>query len=163
MDEMGYLIEEKGCKNIESPIEQEYLTLIYEAVQSYRNNCVVVFRGQRLSPNAFAILRFLCRHPRIDKAADIARYCGFSTSLASRSIDGMVRQGILDTVRDEQDRRINHVRIREECKEIEKLIADIDEKFYQDLTRGIPAEELAVFFDVFRRMMLNLKEKGVDA
>lgn len=147
-------------------MKKDYLSLFYEAVHGYRSSCTAEFRGHRLSPNAFVILRLLCHQPEVDKAVDIAKQCGVSTSLVSRSVDQMVRQGILETVRDEKDRRIIHIQIREDCKEIRDVIDRTNACFYANLTAGISEEELSVFFDVFHRMMLNLKskeQKGVEA
>ena len=110
-----------------------------------------------LTPNETVVLLFLSRHaPQQDTATDIAAARGISKALVARSVDCLHRRGFLEGERDENDRRIIHLRLCGEGIEIAEQLQQKCGQVASQLQQGIPAEELKAVHTIIKKMRRNL-------
>ncbi len=98
------------------------------------------FKEENFSHNEIAILILLSNNKSITTCSQLTFFLGVSKGLVSRSVDSLIDRGLVSSVRDPADKRVQHIRLTEEAgklivklkKEIEqindKLLGDISEK-----------------------------------
>ena len=99
---------------------------------------------------------YMLKHPEIDTAKDIARNLGISQSLICRSVDSLTRKGLIDVVKDSEDRRVNHLTLNIKEKSLKNTLLSMDPDFEKQMTEGVAADDLAVFQSVISRMAANV-------
>ena len=91
-----------------------------------------------------------------DTAKEIADNFEISKSLVCRSVDSLSKKGYIDTQKDEKDKRVTHLILREEAKPIVDTLKENRKKTTEDLLRGIDEEELKIFSKVLDQMKNNM-------
>ena len=115
-------------------------------------------RCERLrTPNETVVLLFLSRHaPQQDTATDIAAARGISKALVARSVDGLHRRGFLESERDENDRRVVHLRLCGEGIVVAERLKQTGIRVAQKLRENITDEELQAAHRIMCKMQHNL-------
>ena len=133
-----------------------YLSVFSEMMKKYQESCRSSLDGYRFTPNETAMMIYMLKHPEIDTAKDIARNLGISQSLICRSVDSLTRKGLIDVVKDSEDRRVNHLTLNIKEKSLKNTLLSMDPDFEKQMTEGVAADDLAVFQRVISRMAANV-------
>ena len=133
-----------------------YLSVFSDMMKKYQESCRSSLDGYRFTPNETAMMIYMLKHPEIDTAKDIARNLGISQSLICRSVDYLTRQGLIDVVKDSEDRRVNHLTLNIKEKSLKNTLLSMDPDFEKQMTEGVAADDLAVFQRVISRMAANV-------
>lgn len=133
-----------------------YLSVFSDMMKKYQESCRSSLDGYRFTPNETAMMIYMLKHPEIDTAKDIARNLGISQSLICRSVDSLTRKGLIDVVKDSEDRRVNHLTLNIKEKSLKNTLLSMDPDFEKQMTEGVAAEDLAVFQRVISRMAANV-------
>lgn len=97
-----------------------------------------------------------------DTAGEIARHLGVSRSLVSQTVDGLVRQGYLETAPDKTDRRLVRLRLTERAEPLLETFERMKQEFFSATLEGISSEELEIFFSVLQRIWGNMERMGAE-
>ena len=89
-------------------------------------------------------------------AKDIAENFEISTSLVCRSVDSLIKKGYIDTKKDEKDKRITHLILKDEAKPIVEALKENREKNNKILLKDIDEKELKIFNKVLDKMKDNI-------
>lgn len=133
-----------------------YLSVFSDMMKKYQESCRSSLDGYRFTPNETAMMIYMLKHPEIDTAKDIARNLGISQSLICRSVDSLTRKGLIDVVKDSEDRRVNHLTLNIKEKSLKNTLLSMDPNFEKQMTEGVAADDLAVFQRVISRMAANV-------
>ena len=133
-----------------------YLSVFSDMMKKYQESCRSSLDGYRFTPNETAMMIYMLKHPEIDTAKDIARNLGISQSLICRSVDSLTRKGLIDVVKDSEDRRVNHLTLNIKEKSLKNTLLSMDPDFEKQMTEGVAADDLAVFQRVISRMAANV-------
>lgn len=133
-----------------------YLSVFSDMMKKYQESCRSSLDGYRFTPNETAMMIYMLKHPEIDMAKDIARNLGISQSLICRSVDSLTRKGLIDVVKDSEDRRVNHLTLNIKEKSLKNTLLSMDPDFEKQMTEGVAADDLAVFQRVISRMAANV-------
>ena len=133
-----------------------YLSVFSDIMKKYQESCRSSLDGYRFTPNETAMMIYMLKHPEIDTAKDIARNLGISQSLICRSVDSLTRKGLIDVVKDSEDRRVNHLTLNIKEKSLKNTLLSMDPDFEKQMTEGVAADDLAVFQRVISRMAANV-------
>ena len=133
-----------------------YLSVFSDMMKKYQESCRSSLDGYRFTPNETAMMIYMLKHPEIDTAKDIARNLGISQSLICRSVDSLTRKGLIDGVKDSEDRRVNHLTLNIKEKSLKNTLLSMDPDFEKQMTEGVAADDLAVFQRVISRMAANV-------
>ncbi len=136
--------------------DMKYLAVFYEMMRKYQESCKERLGEYSFTPNETAMMIYMLEHPDVDTAKEIAVDLGISQSLICRSVDSLTKKGFLTTEKDKRDRRVNHLTLNIEDKELESTLNSMKGNFLDKMTSGISENDLAVFQDVVDKMADNI-------
>ena len=134
---------------------EEYIIKFLFIAKAIKNKNRSVISSYKLSPNEIDLLVALDMGV-YDTAKEIADNFEISKSLVCRSVDSLTKKGYIDTQKDEKDKRVTHLILREEGKPIVDTLKENRKKTTEDLLRGIDEEELKIFSKVLDQMKNNM-------
>ena len=134
---------------------EEYIIKFLFIAKAIKNKNRSVISSYKLSPNEIDLLVALDMGV-YDTAKEIADNFEISKSLVCRSVDSLSKKGYIDTKKDEKDKRVSHLILREEAKPIVDTLKENRKKTTEDLLRGIDEEELKIFSKVLDQMKNNM-------
>ena len=134
---------------------EEYIIKFLFIAKAFKNKNRSVISSYKLSPNEIDLLVALDMG-LYDTAKEIADNFEISKSLVCRSVDSLTKKGYIDTQKDEKDKRVTHLILREEAKPIVDTLKENRKKTTEDLLRGIDEEELKIFSKVLNQMKNNM-------
>lgn len=106
---------------------------------------------QELSLEQFTLIRLVYRHGPI-RASELADMLFVHRSAITVRVDKLVKKGLLERERDEEDRRNVYLRISEKgIKFYETLEGKINE-FVEAIIQDIPKDEMENFLNVFEKI-----------
>ncbi|MBQ3421720.1 MAG: winged helix-turn-helix transcriptional regulator [Romboutsia sp.] len=118
-----------------------------------------IISSYKLSPNEIDILVFLDLQDKYDTASDIVEAFEISKSLVCRSVDSLIKRNYIDTIKDEKDKRITHLKLRDEAKPIVDTLKSNRQKIIKDLTKDISDDDIKIFNSVLDKMRFNLSKE----
>ena len=86
----------------------------------------------------------------------IARYKRISKGLVARSVDSLLRRGLICAQRDEGDRRIVHLSLNAGCQDVLARLRASEERLVACAAEGIEPERLSIALDVLHRIDANM-------
>lgn len=129
-----------------SKLERLYKRYFQDSVSEYQ-----------FTPNEIAVLMFLHNNaPALDTATDIARFKRISKGLVARSVDSLVKRGLVTTRRDETDRRIVHLALSPDCAVIAGRLRESERRLMERIAAGIDPERLKVTDETLRQINQNM-------
>ena len=134
---------------------EEYIIKFLLIAKAIKNKNRSVISSYKLSPNEIDLLVALDMGV-YDTAKEIADNFEISKSLVCRSVDSLSKKGYIDTKKDEKDKRVSHLILREEAKPIVEALKENRKKTTEDLLLGIDKEELKIFSKVLNQMKDNM-------
>ena len=134
---------------------EEYIIKFLFISKAIKNKNRSVISSYKLSPNEIDLLVALDMGV-YDTAKEIADNFEISKSLVCRSVDSLTKKGYIDTQKDEKDKRVSHLILREEAKPIVEALKENRKKTTEDLLLGIDKEELKIFSKVLNQMKDNM-------
>ena len=134
---------------------EEYIIKFLFIAKTIKNKNRFVISSYKLSPNEIDLLVALDMG-LYDTAKEIADNFEISKSLVCRSVDSLTKKGYIDTQKDEKDKRVSHLILREEAKPIVEALKENRKKTTEDLLLGIDKEELKIFSKVLNQMKDNM-------
>ena len=134
---------------------EEYIIKLLFIAKAIKNKNRSVISSYKLSPNEIDLLVALDMG-LYDTAKEIADNFEISKSLVCRSVDSLTKKGYIDTQKDEKDKRVTHLILREEAKPIVDTLKENRKKTTEDLLLGIDKEELKIFSKVLNQMKDNM-------
>ena len=134
---------------------EEYIIKFIFIAKAIKNKNRSVISSYKLSPNEIDLLVALDMGV-YDTAKEIADNFEISKSLVCRSVDSLSKKGYIGTKKDEKDKRVSHLILREEAKPIVDALKENRKKTTEDLLLGIDKEELKIFSKVLNQMKDNM-------
>ncbi len=111
-----------------------------------------------ISKSEMDILLFLSNYPTVDTAKEIVEQRGIAKSHVSKSVDSLVKRGMLRVFPDEDDRRICHLQIQETTSPVIQKGKEAQTAFLNLLFQNISSEEKKMMEAVLRKMECNVQE-----
>ena len=130
-------------------------SIVKDMKRKYRE----IISSYKLSPNEIDILVFLDLQDKYDTASDIVEAFEISKSLVCRSVDSLIKRNYIDTIKDEKDKRITHLKLRDEAKPIVDTLKSNRQKIIKDLTKDISDDDIKIFNSVLDKMRFNLSNE----
>ena len=134
---------------------EEYIIKFLFIAKAIKNKNRFVRWYYKLSPNEIDILVAL-HMGKFNMAKDIAENFEISKSLVCRSVDSLIKKGYIDTKKDEKDKRITHLILKDEAKPIVEALKENRERNNKILLKDIDEKELEIFNKVLDKMKDNI-------
>lgn len=107
------------------------------------------------------VLLFLGNHPQYHTAKDIVENRGFSKAYISKAADSLLKKELLDIKVNNKDRRFQQLYVTEKAKESIEQLQQMQQIFINQLTEGIPQEELEIYMKVMEQFSKNAIKKRI--
>ena len=102
------------------------------------------------------VLSFLRENPEFDTARDVAMYREVSRAYVSKAVELLVGRGYIDIAQDKNDRRLQHLVIRENAKDVSETLHEAQFSFYDKVTSGLSDDELSAMLSAIEKCAGNL-------
>lgn len=113
----------------------------------------------QFTPNEIAVILFLYNNaPELDTATDIVRCKGISKGLVAQSVESLCEKGYLETVREQSDRRVLHLRLSDRCDPVSELISVKQKQLIRRIEHDISQEELRITSATLDKLLINTEE-----
>lgn len=113
----------------------------------------------QFTPNEIAVILFLYNNaPELDTATDIVRCKGISKGLVAQSVESLCEKGYLETVREQSDRRVVHLRLSDRCDPVSELISVKQKQLIRRIEHDISQEELRITSATLDKLLINTEE-----
>lgn len=114
--------------------------------------------GYAFSPNEISILILLKNNPSLNTSTDLRVVLGVSKSLVSRSVDALVKKGLVHLSNDLVDKRVVHIELTKEAKPVLDKIQEEVNLLYASVFHDVTQEELDAMKSVFDKVDTYLEE-----
>lgn len=129
------------------------LTKLLHTLTAQKLSTLGITRPQAL------VIREVLEAPRtigqISKAVDL------SYSTISGIIDRLEKNGYVERIRDQEDRRVVWIDKTEKVKEIGTLIKEMQEQYYEEILSNVSEEELEAFRKTLHILTYHLEQKAL--
>lgn len=103
------------------------------------------------------ILYFLYKSGEHNTSKDISQLNLFNKGHISQSVDRMVKQQLIYTVQDEEDRRCMHLMLTEKAIRIIEQATELRKQMYNIILNGVTEEERKVLLQVSKKVNENIR------
>ena len=107
----------------------------------YANELQNKLEKENLTPNEISILILLSNNPSVTTSSQLVYFLQVSKGLVSRSIDGLVKKGLIQCVQDDKDRRVQRIVLTPASKTITIKITNEVRKINDRILKDISEEE----------------------
>lgn len=123
---------------------------------------VHAFRGlmqrEGMSSNELLVLLFLANNPKFNTAKDIVELRGLTKSHVCKSVEELLRRGMLQSLPDSHDRRRIQLFPTPEAQGVIQEGLAIQRGFFEALYEGVTAEENEAIQRVFEKIWHNARQ-----
>lgn len=117
------------------------------------------FVQENFSPNEVNILIFLARNPSLNTGRDLSVYLDVSKGLVCRSVDALIKKGLMTAEDDQKDRRIQRLVLTEKADPVIQEIFKVNQEISRDIFQEIPEEEIQQMETTLRKILQKFHER----
>lgn len=103
------------------------------------------------------VLVFFFNNPDYTLASDAVKMRGFSKAYASKAIEQLLENGLIEITGDEEDRRMQRIKITGKGGIIAKSVSMAHQKFYERLVGDLTPEERFILNNIFDKIYKTLE------
>ena len=148
------MVEDKS--KITKDNSESLLIIMSKFTKEYRKTSFKSIEGYGLTPSEIDVLMFLLNNAPLDTAKDICKYKGISKALVCRSVDSLSKRGLISTAVDDKDRRIIHLVLNDNAREIVDKLKVSKNIFINKILEGIKEEDMKIFMKAVNIMFDNI-------
>ena len=102
------------------------------------------------------VLVFFFNNPDYTLASDAVKMRGFSKAYASKAIEQLLGNGLIEIACDGEDRRMQRIKITGKGGIIAKSVSMAQQKFYERLVSDLTPEERFILDNIFNKIYKTL-------
>ncbi|HLU21411.1 MarR family winged helix-turn-helix transcriptional regulator [Lederbergia graminis] len=106
---------------------------------------------EELSLEQFSLVRILYQN-RSMRASELAEQLLVHKSAITAKVEKLVKKGLVERVRDEDDRRNVYLHLSPTGKELYESLATKIDEFMEDILKEIPKDEMESFLNVYEKI-----------
>lgn len=106
------------------------------------------------------VLVFFFNNPEYTLASDAVKLRGFSKAYASKAIEQLLVSGLIEISFDDEDRRMQRIKITGKGGIIAKSVSMAQQKFYERLIIDLTPEERFILNNIFDKINKTLWENN---
>ena len=115
-----------------------------------------IFQEENFSPSEIDALIFLSNNPSINTSKELCFYLGISKSLVCRSVEALLKRGLLEIMEDEKDRRIQRLHLTISADRFVLKIKEQQTLFSKTILQDIDREKLETVYEVMQQINHNV-------
>lgn len=109
----------------------------------------------QITQNEADIIAFLANNPDFDTARDIVELRMIAKSYISKSVENLIKRGLLVRSSDKEDRRIIHLQLTDKSIPIIDDVRIKQKEFVEILFAGMDANEIEIFESLLNKIFDN--------
>lgn len=117
------------------------------------------FAQERFSPNEVNTLIFLAKNPSLNTGRDLSVYLDVSKGLVCRSVDALMKKGLIMAADDENDRRVQRLVLTEKAAPVIEEIFKVNQEISRDIFQDIPEEEVQQMERTLEKIIQKFHER----
>lgn len=125
--------------------------------KAYGKYLYATMKNHNFSPSEIDVLIFLSNNPSINTSKELVVCLAVSKSLIARSVDALMQKGMIEMQGDEDDHRIQHLKITKTAIPYIEEIKKYRESFTKEALVGIDEQELQGIETTIRKIESNLQ------
>lgn len=106
------------------------------------------------------VLIFFFNNPDYTLASDAVKMRGFSKAYASKAIEQLLGNGLIEISCDGEDRRMQRIKITGKGGIIAKSVSMAQQKYYEGLIKELTPEERFILNNIFDKIYNTLSENN---
>lgn len=106
------------------------------------------------------VLIFFFNNPDYTLASDAVKMRGFSKAYASKAIEQLLENGLIEISCDGEDRRMQRIKITGKGGIIAKSVSMAQQKYYESLIKELTPEERFILNNIFDKIYKTLSENN---
>lgn len=106
------------------------------------------------------VLVFFFNNPEYTLASDAVKLRGYSKAYASKAIEQLLVSGLIEISCDEEDRRMQRIKITGKGGIIAKSVSMAQQKFYERFVSDLTPEERFILNNIFDKIYNTLSENN---
>lgn len=106
------------------------------------------------------VLIFFFNNPDYTLASDAVKMRGFSKAYASKAIEQLLENGLIEISCDGEDRRMQRIKITGKGGIIAKSVSMAQQKYYEGLIKELTPEERFILNNIFDKIYKTLSENN---
>ena len=126
----------------------------------YANELQNKLEKENLTPNEISILILLSNNPSVTTSSQLVYFLQVSKGLVSRSIDSLVKKGLIQCVQDDKDRRVQRIVLTPASKTITIKITNEVRKINDRILKDISEEEIIQMESTISKIIECFESKG---
>lgn len=126
----------------------------------YANELQNKLEKENLTPNEISILILLSNNPSVTTSSQLVYFLQVSKGLVSRSIDSLVKKGLIQCVQDDKDRRVQRIVLTPASKTITIKITNEVRKINDRILKDISEEEIIQMESTISKIIERFEPKG---
>lgn len=126
----------------------------------YANELQNKLEKENLTPNEISILILLANNPSITTSSQLVYFSQVSKGLVSRSIDGLVKKGLIQCVPDDKDRRVQRITLTPASRTVTSKITKEARKINERILKDISEEEIIQMENTMSKIIERFESKG---
>ncbi len=134
--------------------DQRFLYLISRSVSRLKYYSIQKFQGEGVTatPSQMGIL-FLLSKGEGKTMSELSSVLSIDNSTLTRLSDRLVKEGFVERIRDDSDRRISKLRITEKGTAESRRALRITKEINSEITKGFSPDEFAIFARVLESFL----------
>lgn len=138
-------------------MQRHFIENLNQLKKVYAQQMGQVCTAWNLTMSEVEVLLFLHENPAADRSTDIVTYQAATKSQVSMSVNHLEELGFLTKLADAVDRRIVHLRLTQQAADVVNAAVRQYNRFSERILAGVTEEELAVFWEISRKINENIK------
>lgn len=114
-----------------------------------------------LSPNEISILILLSNNSRISTSRELVMYLDVSKGLVSRSVDSLVKKGLVYLESDKNDGRIQRIKLSESSSELISSLKSEIKKINDYVLKDIDEDEIIQMENTVSKIIAEFEKEGI--
>ena len=137
---------------------EEFLRISNQMRDYYAKKKKDSFQEFNFLPNEISILIILKNNSTITTSTELKVVLGVSKTLISRSVDSLEKKGLIRICIDEEDTRVHHLKLTQECQPILKIIDEEIGKINKTLFYDVSVEEMKSLKQTMNKLQKRVEE-----
>lgn len=126
----------------------------------YANELQNKLEGESLTPNEISILILLANNPSITTSSQLVYFSQVSKGLVSRSIDGLVKKGLVQCMPDDKDHRVQRITLTKDSKIVTSKITKEARKINERILKDISEDEIIQMENTISKIIERFESEG---
>lgn len=139
-----------------------FFALMRKSIAVYEKYCQEVIKQWDLNCTSFQVIMFFANNPELNTARDLCQHWGMKTGIASVAIDQLTQAGLLERLRDPDDRRLQRLYLTERAEPLAEQGRAVQERYFLRIKGDMTEEEFQNYISLIAKLNDNIDQMAQE-